>query len=198
MANNNVIVSGLDETISMLDSLGKGADALTRQASTEAANDLRDTWIISELSGKTGISRGVIRKNARIARASAKWPGAKIYFSSAGIPVEEYNYTRKTAGINATRSQILVDWVTGGKKVAAGFINQYGKRKMPLSTRNEKRKGGKTYSYNKDEYGQEQRSAAMGPSLATAYLDLPQNEVQNQAQVRLNDRLTYLLDEAIS
>lgn len=193
MANNNVIVSGLDETINMLDSLGKGADALTRQASTEAANDLRDTWLISTVSGGTGISRGIIRKNARITHASAKWPGAKIYFSSAGIPVEEYNYSQKTAGINATRAQILVDWVTGGKKVAAGFINQYGKRKMPLSTRNEKRKGGKTYSNGKG-----QMTAAMGPSLAAAYLDLPENEVQNQAQVRLNDRLTYLLDEAIS
>lgn len=193
MANNNVIVSGLDETINMLDSLGKGADALTRQASTEAANDLRDTWLMSELSGGTGIGRGIIRQNARVARASAKWPGAKIYFSSAGIPVEEYNYTRKAAGINATRSQILVDWVTGGKKVAAGFINQLGKRKMPLSTRNEKRKGGKTYSYGKG-----QMTAAIGPSLATSYLDLPENEVQNQAQARLNDRLTYLLDEALN
>jgi hypothetical protein len=164
----------------MLDSLGKGADALTRQASTEAANDLRDTWLMSELSG-TGVGRGVIRKNARITRASAKWPGAKIYFSSAGISVDEYNYTRKSAGINATRSQVLVDWVTGGKKVAAGFINQLGKRQAPLSTRNVKNK----------------ITDAMGPSLAAAYLDLPENEVQNQAQVRLNDRLTYLLDEAI-
>ena len=182
MASNNVIVSGLDETINMLDSLGKGADALTRQASTEAANDLRDTWLMSELSGGTGIGRGIIRQNARITRASAKWPGAKIYFSSAGISVDEYNYTRKSVGINATRSQVLVDWVTGGKKVAAGFVNQYGKRKMPLSTRNVKNKS---------------LSAAMGPSLAAAYLDLPENEVQNQAQVRLNDRLTYLLDEAL-
>jgi hypothetical protein len=189
---SNVIVSGLDETIKMLDSLGKGADALTRQASTEAANDLRDTWLISEVSGGTGIGRGVIRKNARITRASTKWPGAKIYFSSAGIPVEEYNYSQKAAGINATRSQILVDWVTGGQKVAAGFINQLGKRQTPLSTRNEKRKGAKTYTYGKGKM-----TAAMGPSLATAYLDLPENEVQNQAQVRLNDRLTYLLDEAI-
>jgi hypothetical protein len=192
MANNNVIVSGLDETISMLDSLGKGADALTRQASTEAANDLRDTWIMSELSGGTGIARGIVRKNARITRASAKWPGAKIYFSSAGIPVEEYRYSRKGAGANTTRSQILVDWVTGGQKVAAGFINQFGKRQMPLSTRNEKRKGGKTYTY-----GKSQMTTAMGPSLATAYLNLPENEVQSQAQARLNDRLTYLLDEAL-
>jgi hypothetical protein len=189
---SNVIVSGLDETIKMLDSLGKGADALTRQASTEAANDLRDTWLISEVSGGTGIGRGVIRKNARITRASTKWPGAKIYFSSAGIPVEEYNYSRKAPGINATRSQILVDWVTGGQKVAAGFINQLGKRQTPLSTRTEKRKGAKTYTYGKGKM-----TAAMGPSLATAYLDLPENEVQNQAQVRLNDRLTYLLDEAL-
>jgi hypothetical protein len=194
---NNIIVSGLNETINMLDSLSKGADQLTRQASTEAANDLRDTWLIGEISGGTGIGRGVIRKNARITRASVKWPGAKIYFSSAGIPVEEYRYSRKGAGANAARSQILVDWITGGQKVAAGFINQFGKRQMPLSTRNEKRKGGKTYTYNKEEYGQEQMTAAMGPSLATAYLDLPENEVQNQAQVRLNDRLAYLLDEAL-
>ncbi len=178
---SNVIVSGLDETIKTLDSLGKGADTLTRQASTEAANDLRDTWLMSELSGGTGVARGVIRKNARIARASAKWPGAKIYFSSAGISVDEYNYSRKSTGVNATRSQILVDWVTGGQKVAAGFINQLGKRKAPLSTRNVKNK----------------MTDAMGPSLAAAYLDLPENEVQNQAQARLNDRLTYLLDEAI-
>jgi hypothetical protein len=184
-----VIVTGLDETMRQLEALGAKADNVVRQAATEAATDLRDTWLLREVSGKTGISRAFVRRQARVTRASKKYVGARIFFSSAGIPVEEYNHSRRNAGANSSRSQILVDWVTGGQKVAAGFINQHGKRQQPLSTRNEKRKGQKTYTYGKGKM-----TDAMGPSLAAAYLDLPEHEVRRQAEVRLTERLSYYLE----
>lgn len=217
MANNNVILEGFDETLKQLESLGAQGDKITRVAATEAATDLRDTFLIRNIGSKTGLSSGVIRSNAKVYGANKRYPGAHLMFSGAGIPVEEFDYTSRTSGINATRAQILVDWVTGGQKVAAGFINQYGKRKAPIATRNErttqnrlssrlykingkkqykidgikekKQLIGKNYTY----YSGEMKDAR-GPSLATVYNDMSKSEVYKEAETRLADRLSYYLE----
>lgn len=199
MADSNVSLSGMDELIAYIESLGAEGDRIAREAATEAAAQMRDSYLVREVSGKTGVSAAIVRRNARVYRASKKYPGARIAFSSAGIPVENYSYQSRVVDARHNRSQILVDWVTGGQKVAAGFINEQGKRKTPLSTRNEKRKGQKTYTYSEGKMadGKEKMTDAMGPSLAAAYLDLPESEVQRQAEVRLSERVAYLLDTII-
>lgn len=189
MPKSNAVLSGMDESIAFIESLGVEGDRIAREAATQAAEQMRDSYIVRTVASKTGVSSAVVRRQARIYRASKKYPGARIAFSSSGIPVTHYRYQSRVVDARHNRSQILVDWVTGGQKVAAGFINEKGKRKTPLSTRNERRKGQKVYSYRKG-----QMTAAMGPSLAAAYLDLPENEVQRQAEVRLSERLSYLLD----
>lgn len=217
MANDHVVLEGFDEILKQLDSLGAQGDQITRVAATEAATDLRDTFLIRNIGLKTGLSSGVIRKNTKVYGANKRYPGAHLMFSSSGIPVEEFNYTSRTSGIHATRAQVLIDWVTGGQKVAAGFINQYGKRKAPVATRNErttqdrmssrlyklngkaqykidgikekKQLTGKNYTY----YSGEMKDAR-GPSLAAAYSDMSKAEVYKEAEARLADRLAYYLE----
>lgn len=126
-----------------------------------------------------------------VKKATAKFENARINFSGAGIPVREYRYSMRR--ITDTRAQILVAWVGGGTKVAAGFINPLGKSKMPLSSRSQKAaRGGKVYTYRKRKM-----TEALGPSLATAYLALPENEVAAQASTVLSAELVALLDDLL-
>lgn len=192
MADSQVVLSGMDESIAYLETLGAEGDRIGREAATEAAEQMRDSYLVRIISAKTGVASAVIRRNARLYRASKKYKGARIAFSSSGIPVENYRHQSRVVDARHNRSQILVDWVTGGQKVAAGFINERGKRQSPLSTHNQRRKGQKVYTYRKG-----QMTDAMGPSLAAAYLDLPENEVQQQAEIRLAERLSHLLDAVI-
>tara|TARA_R110002167_G_scaffold188319_1_gene389829 strand:- start:12886 stop:13458 length:573 start_codon:yes stop_codon:yes gene_type:complete len=181
-------LTGLDSTLALLDQLGKRGDAIARQASTEAANDLRNNWMARQLSSHTGISRTIVQKHMAVKRANQKYLNARINFSGAGILVRDYSYTKRVVSTKDNRAQILVDWV-GGQKVAAGFINPRGRSQVPLSTRNQKTtKTGKTYTYRRG-----QMVEAMGPSLASVYLALPEDAVQRQAQVRLAERVTTLL-----
>lgn len=186
-------LTGLDATIDLLERLGKQGDKIAQQASTEAAQQLRDNWLISYVSRQTGISTGVVRRQASIKKASNKYPAARINFSGAGILVRDYKHSYRVTGGNGTRAQILVNWIGGSKKVAAGFINARGQRQAALATRNSKTtKGGKTYTYNKGKMVD-----ALGPSLAAAYLAIPENTVQSQAQARMAERVTALLDAFI-
>ncbi|MDO6804784.1 hypothetical protein Q4595_20200, partial [Wenyingzhuangia sp. 1_MG-2023] len=85
------------------------------------------------------------------------------------------------------------NWI-GGSKVAAGFINPKGAGRQPLSTRNSKTtRTGRTYTYRDGIL-----TDAMGPSIATAYLALPKTKVTDEAQVRLAERVTSLLNTLIN
>lgn len=186
-------LTGLDATIAQLDRLGKEGDDIARQASTEAAQSLRDNWLVNAISRQTGISGNVIRRRSYVKKANNKYPAARINFSGAGILVRDYKHSYRVTGGNGTRAQILVSWIGGGTKVAAGFINARGQRQAALATRNSKTtKGGKTYTYNKGKMVD-----ALGPSLATAYLAIPESTVQSQAQARMAERVTALLDAFI-
>ncbi|MBL4796732.1 MAG: hypothetical protein JKY50_04925 [Oleispira sp.] len=220
MANDHVIVTGLDEALRRFEALGENVDRMTRVAATEAGNDLRDTFLTRTIGSKTGLSAGVIRRHSKIYPANQRYSGAHIMFSSGGIPVKEYSYTSRTSGVNATRSQIIIDWVTGGQKVAAGFINQYGQRKTPIATRSRRttldRLSERVYKINgqaqykidgikekKQLYGKVHDydvgkiKDARGPSLATIYKEMSKAEVFREAEIRLAGRLAYYLDFAL-
>ncbi|GEM_PF-2837750 len=188
--NTTVTTTGLTEIIRQLDELGRQGDTIARSAASAAARQLRDNYIVQALAGATGISTAIVRKAAAVKKATPKYEAARINFSGSGIPVREYNYrARRTR--HPTRAQILVDWIGGGEKVAAGFINPLGTG-VPLSTRNQRAgRNGKTYTYRKGKM-----TEALGPSLATAYLALPENEVATRAADALNRELVQLLDQA--
>lgn len=192
MADRNVQVSGLAESINTLEQLGAQGNSVANRAASQAAQLVRDNYLVPVLAGATGISSAIVRQHTGVKRASNKYPAARVNFSGAGIPVREYQFTRRVVNARNNRAQIIVRWIGGRDKVAAGFINPGG-RGVPLSTRNEKRQGAKTYRYRLGVL-----TEAMGPSLATAYQALPDNDVNRQADAYLSERLSYLLDELIN
>jgi len=186
---STVTATGLTEIIRQLDELGKQGDKLAQQASTDAARQLRDTYIVQVLSSDTGVPAAIVRKNAAVKKASDQYPAARINFSGSGIPVRDYTWRARPTR-HPTRAQILVNWIGGAEKIAAGFVNPLAKG-VPLSTRNQRAgRNGKVYTYRKG-----QLTTAMGPSLATAYLALPENEVAERATVQLNAATVQLLDQ---
>lgn len=192
MSDRNVILSGLSESVKTLDQLGAQGDSIANRAASQAAKLVRDNYLVSQLTGATGLDSRLVRDKAVVKRASKKYPAARVNFSSAGIPVREYQFSKRIINARNNRAQIIVKWLGGRTKVAAGFINPGG-RGVPLSTRNEKRRGAKTYRYRNGVL-----TDAMGPSLAAAYQDMPESQVQQQAESYLSERLTFLLDEVLN
>ncbi len=183
-------MEGVEETLRYLDDLGARGDVVARRASTQAAADLRSSWMVQTLSGETGISRSVVLRNMALKRANPRYPDARINFSGSGVLVRDYRYRSRVVDARHNRAQIVLDWV-GGTKVAAGFINPRGRKKTPLSTRSSRTTSrGKTYTYNRGRLVD-----ALGPSIASAFKALPEDQVQQQAQARLAERLTVLLGE---
>jgi len=191
MSNNrSVTVTGLDETIKMLDDLGKKGDQIARNASSRAATLMRQGYLVQAMTSATGLSRRTIMRYSYVKRATPKYESARINFSGSGIPATEYKYSLKRTSV-ATRAQVLVEWL-GGQKLAAGFINPLGKAKHPLMTRSQKTtRNGKSYTYRKP------LQTALAPSLATLYLSLPEGEVDNEASEILSRELVTLLDELL-
>lgn len=191
MSNKTVSVTGLEETLTMLDELGKKGDSIARQASSKAATAIRQGFLIRMMSGSTGLSRRTILRYSYTQKATPKYESARVNFSGAGIPATEYRYKMKRTGSSPTRAQILVDWL-GGQKLAAGFINPLGKNKAPLATRSQKTlANGKGYTYRK------KLGTALAPSLATLYLALPERDVETEAGDVLNNELVKLLDDLL-
>lgn len=185
----SVQLSGLDAVLNQLDALGKEGDKIAREAATRAATLLRQNFLVGLISEQTGISRSVIMRYTYIKRATPKYEHARINFSGAGVEVGEYRYQIKK--LDATRAQILVDWL-GGMKVAAGFVNPSSKSKKPLRTRSQKTlKSGKGYTY------ETALGNALGPSLATAYLAIPSQAIDREAQKFLGEELINMLDDLL-
>lgn len=184
-----VALQGMPETRAWLDDLKRRGDVIARRASTEAADGLRTTWLVDQISGQTGISRQRVLGAMALKSANEKYPDARINFSGAGVLVVDYRHQSRIVDARHNRAQIIIDWI-GGKKVAAGFINPRGSGRVPLSTRNVKAGKGRVYVYRDGVI-----AAARGPSIATAYLALPSDQVEAQAEVRLSERLAFLLDE---
>lgn len=185
-----VSLTGIEEVVSMLDRLGREGDNLSNEAATRAATVLRQGYLVSLISGATGIKRSTLLRFMYAKKASKQHPYSRVNFSGAGIPVSEYKYQMRR--ISQTRAQILVNWF-GGTKVAAGFINPSSSNKHPLSSRNQKTtKNGKTYTYRNGRL-----EHALGLSAATAYLAAPQDQINQKAQQTLSEEVIALLDEII-
>ena len=128
---------------------------------------------VARISTATGISKKTVRASFfRPKRAGFK---RSTYFSgasSAGIPINEYRYTMERVGYgrNKTRARIRVGWVTGGEKIAAGFINPFGRRRLGLRTRG---KDGKRL------LTPDTPAEALGPSIAAAFKAMPARPVED-------------------
>ena len=182
-------LSGLEETLRMLDELGKKGDQIAREASSRAATLIRQTYLVQAMTSDTGLNRRTIMRYSYLKKATPKYDAARINFSGSGIPATEYKYSMKK--LAPTRAQILVDWL-GGQKLAAGFINPLGKAKHPLRTRSQKMlSNSKNYTYRK------KTEPALAPSLAKLYLSLPEGEVENESTTILSSELVTLLDELL-
>lgn len=192
MSKNNIgTVQGLSTLLEQLERLGREGKAGIREAATKAATMVRQQYIVQALSSATGVSVGTIMRYSYVKKATAKYDNARINFSGSAIPVALYRYRPQKTG-RAGRARILVDWVGGGTKVAAGFINPLGNG-IPLSTRNVRRHSlGRLYVYRKG-----QMATAMGPSVASMYEALPKAEVENESVVTLNSELAAMLDELL-
>lgn len=122
--------------------------------------------ITTRISGATGVKQKLVRGGLKKTdRASFNRPELTIRTLSHGIPAREYRHSIESSGDNPTRGRIRVAWVTGGGKIAAGFINPFGRRKAPLRTRTHK--------------GQlPQPQLAYGPSIAAAFTAMPKQAVE--------------------
>ena len=209
-----VQTTGLNETLRQLDELGRQGDEIAREAANAAAKTIRADYIVRQLSRDTGVSQAVLLASSRVQKANRKYPYSRINFSSGGIPVNEYGYRLRP--IDATRAQILIEWVGGREKLAAGFINPKGSKQAALTTRNErvtndrmsirqyrlpgeKKRGGKKatkqlygkrYTYYNGRLG-----FARGPSMATMFKALPEGSLDNTASQQLAAEVVHLLDQ---
>lgn len=122
--------------------------------------------IVQRIASTTGISPKAVRGRLPVKRAGFKRANAFMSPSSYGVPIEEYTYkARRLPGARGrTRAQILVNWVGGQTKVAAGFINPSGMREAALRTRTHKGELPKPES-------------AMGPSVAAAFKAAPKQGI---------------------
>lgn len=142
--------SGLKDILKVLDALPEQIESAASAAVGDSAVALRRR-ILEMAIATTGLSPRAIESRMWINKASK--PGrwfSRVSFSQQGIPVPEYRWKHEPTGRQPTRHRIRVGW-PGGTKIAAGFVNPFGEKALPLTTR-------------RKEFG---LTIAIGPSLAT-------------------------------
>ena len=191
---SDVTITGLTSALTLLDTLGKQGDRIARDAATNAARTLRAEYLTQALSSQTGVSVRIVRSRLNVKKATQQYPAARVNFSGAGVLVRDYKYTlQRVSGGGGTRARLIVNWV-GGKKLAAGFANPRGSQRTPLATRNSKTTSrGKTYNYRTGKMVD-----ALGPSMAAAYLAMPQGQVSAAAEKELQAAAFTLIDEVLN
>lgn len=110
-----------------------------RNSSNRTARTARRELVV-QIQQLTGIKRKILNANIRVLTMRGKWRSARVAPSSEGIPISDYRYSFQPINNSKIRARILVDWVSGGKKVAAGFVNPLGQQRAPLRTRSAKGK----------------------------------------------------------
>lgn len=156
-----------------LDALGGQLQQLPKAVLRGSVNSMNRTgtasrkYVVDQLSAHTGIKKKLLRQRFYRKNASLQKPTSAIAPSSAGVPVAEYRYSMQRVGYgkNKTRARIRVSW-PGGSKIAAGFINPFGKQQRALSTRASKAQAGIPRS-------------ALGPSVAAAWKAMPKGGVES-------------------
>ena len=190
----SVRMAGAELARARLAEIGRTVEPVMRGALNTTATQTRTQQYVQPLRGT--IKGAKARDGMKIKRANSKRLNARIIPSSAGIPVLEYQaWGYDLVDSTGTRARI---WVRGprGKKIAAGFVNPKGSRRLPLSTRSErsgmtKKRGATTYRY------EHQLRAAIGPSLAHWFKDLTTAQtlrwtnafLQREFEKRLNQEI---------
>lgn len=158
---------GAEAAEETLKRIGKKIDPLIRGAVNTTATQVRKQRFNAPL--RAAFPSGFINKGIVIKRANSKRRDARLIPSSSGVNVTQYKkwtYIR----IDRTRARIVV---TGpyGRKLAAGFVNPEGRKRLPLSTRSSKARVLKNPSKNRSPHIKayvysHPLQEAMGPSLA--------------------------------
>lgn len=158
--------------------------------------------IVEPLNAATHVRKQVLNERIKLRTATNKTPMATIVPSSRGIQARLYKH-RAGAG-SGSRARILVAWING-EKVAAGFINPRGTRRMPLATRSERERkvknakrarlspDVKSYRY---EWGPVPRNA-LGPSAAAMFAEHVTADVRGQAADILAEEFNAELDKVL-
>ena len=128
---------------------GRQIDGALRRAVRATATDIRREMLVEPIMASTGLKRKILNDRLMLrfdrgpaTKNSVEFAGgehsARIVPSAKGIRVTEFKGWR-TDAIDKTRARILVPWVVGGMKVAAGFVNPSGKKQKPIRTRSRKK-----------------------------------------------------------
>lgn len=157
-------VTAAEETLKRI---GKKIDPVLRGALNTTATQVRKQRYNAPL--RVAFPSGFINKAIVIKRANSKRRDARLIPSSSGVVVTQYKHWTFLR-IDRTRARIVV---TGpyGRKLAAGFVNPEGRKRLPLSTRSSKARVLKNPSKNRTPHIKNYVYAhplgeAMGPSVA--------------------------------
>lgn len=171
-------------------------------AINRAGRRIKRVLIVEPLNAATHVRKQVLNERIRLRTATNKTPMATIVPSSRGIQARLYKHRAGTG--SGSRARILVAWVKG-EKVAAGFINPRGTRRMPLATRSERERkvknakrarlspDVKSYRY---EWGPVPRNA-LGPSAAAMFAEHVTADVRGQAADILAEEFNAELDKVL-
>lgn len=171
-------------------------------AINRAGRRIKRVLIVEPLSAATHVRKEVLNERIKLRTATNKTPVATIVPSSRGIQARLYKH--RAATDSGSRARILVAWVNG-EKIAAGFINPRGTRRMPLATRSERERtvksakrarltpDVKSYRY---EWGPVPRNA-LGPSAAAMFAEQVTADVRSQAADILAEEFNAELDKVL-
>lgn len=136
----SIRLSGVQQTRALLQATAREVDRAAINAANRTATQIRRK-IVPEMARPTGVPPKIVRAALRIRRASRSRAVAVLRPSGRGLPVTLYHWKPATRWRDTTRSQLLVAWVDGGWKIAAGFANPRARDYSPdpLSTRNDRR-----------------------------------------------------------
>lgn len=133
-------ISGLQQARAALAATAREVDRARINACNRTAVKIK-RQLVPELARPTGVAAKIIRRALRIRRASTQRPVAVLRPASRGIPVALYRWKPERRSRAELRSRILVAWVDGGWKLAAGFANPAAAdfQPDPLSSRRDNR-----------------------------------------------------------
>lgn len=194
--------SGLQEGQNLLGIDPRKFARMEINAINRAGRRIKRVLIVEPLNAATHVRKQVLNERIRLRTATNNTPMATIVPSSRGIQARLYKHRAAAGG--GSRSRILVAWVHG-EKVAAGFINPSGTRRMPLATRSERERkvksakrarlapDVKSYRY---EWGPVPRNA-LGPSAAAMFAEHVTEDVRSQAADILAEEFNAELDKVL-
>jgi hypothetical protein len=183
MGNNMIRIEV--ENLSDVQRIFIEADKKLQRSAVSAVNatakQVKEQLFVLPIVLGTGLAAELVKSRIRIKNATIDNPEATLTPSSYGIAVSQYRYMPERVGERATVARIRIQWIDG-LKTAAGFINPRGKLAMPLRSRNHKKK--------KLDPPQE----ALGPSIASAFKQLSDDELRRKASDMLREKFQRFIE----